>query len=194
MQKKIHVAPGIKALIFDFDGTLADTMPVHFKAWQSVAKEFGFSFSQKDFFDLAGVPTREIIEKMAQEQGLNLPISDVVAAKKQGFMDRIDEITPIPRLIEVVHKHQGILPMAIASGSYRELVEKSLTAIKLDRHFFKSLVTAEDVTRHKPDPEIFLLAASQLGVEPKFCQVFEDADLGIEAARAAGMTVTDVRE
>lgn len=194
MKKPIPVSPHAQALIFDLDGTLADTMPLHFKAWQELSTKYAFQFSEPLFYSLGGVPTRSIFAMINEQQGLTLNIDKLLTEKEDIFLKRVHEVLPIEPVLQVVKKHLGLLSMAIATGGYRRVMQKILPILTLLESDFGAIVTADDVTKHKPDPETFLLAAQKLGVPPHLCQVFEDADPGLDAARAAGMLVTDVRE
>lgn len=179
------------ALIFDFDGTLADTMPGHFVSWQATLRRFGADLSEARFYSLAGVPAAEIIELLNREHGYGLDVEHTRAERERHYAESNPLIEEIAMVADVARAYAH-LPMAVATGNLRSVVEPVLTALGL-RKLFKVLIAAEDVTRGKPDPEVFLLAAEQLGVPPSECVVYEDADLGIEAARRAGMRWVDVR-
>ncbi len=181
------------ALIFDLDGTLADTMPVHFVAWQEVLAPLGLSFPEDRFYAWGGLPTRRIVEMLSEEQGITVDVSAVTEAKYRGYFAHIDTIRPIDTVFSIAVEHHGKLPMAVATGGKREAAERTLQAIG-GTHLFAGLVSADDVSQHKPHPETFLRAAELVGVDPSRCRAYEDADPGIEAATAAGMQVIDVRE
>jgi len=181
-----------EALIFDCDGTLADTMPAHYRAWVDVLQRHGIPFPEPRFYALAGTPTREIVRILAADAGKTVDIPAVVRAKEDAFLVQIAEVVPIPRVVEIARAARGVLPMAVASGGQRRIVERTLAQIGV-LDWFSALVAAEDTARHKPDPDLFLEAARRLGVPPEICTVYEDADLGIEAARRAGMKYVDVR-
>jgi HAD superfamily hydrolase (TIGR01509 family) len=181
-----------QALIFDCDGTLADTMPAHYRAWVDVLGRHGIPFPEERFYALAGTPTREIVRLLAADAGKTVDIPAVVRAKEEGFLVQIAEVVPIGRVVEIARAARGVHPMAVASGGQRRIVERTLAQIGV-LDWFGALVTAEDTVRHKPDPDLFLEAARRLGVPPEICTVYEDADLGLEAARRAGMKGVDVR-
>jgi HAD superfamily hydrolase (TIGR01509 family) len=166
----------ISALIFDCDGTLTDSMPLHFLAWRETMSRHGIEFAEDRFYSLGGMPTDKIIAMLAREAGIALDAAEVSREKEQAFLD-----------------HAGRLPMAVASGGFRGVIELQVRRIGLEG-FFHTLVTAEDTERHKPEPDVFLEAARRLGAPPHECRVYEDSDLGIEAARRAGMEWVDVRE
>lgn len=180
------------ALIFDCDGTLADTMPAHYRAWLSVLQPHGIPFPEERFYALAGTPTHEIVRILATDAGKTVDIPSMVHAKEDTFLLQIAAVVPIPRVVEIARAARGVLPMAVASGGQRRIVERTLGQIGV-LDWFGAVVTAEDTVRHKPDPDLFLEAARRLGVPPEICTVYEDADLGIEAARRAGMKFVDVR-
>jgi beta-phosphoglucomutase-like phosphatase (HAD superfamily) len=181
-----------RALIFDCDGTLADTMPAHYRAWVDILGRQGIPFPEDRFYALAGTPTREIIRILAAEAGKTVDIPALVRAKEEGFLVQIAEVLPIAPVVEIARAARGVHPMAVASGGQRRIVERTLAQIGI-LDWFGALVTAEDTVKHKPDPDLFLEAARRLGVPPEICVVYEDADLGIEAARRAGMKWVDVR-
>ncbi len=180
------------ALIFDCDGTLADTMPAHFETWKAVFNRHGIPFSLEKFYSLGGVPAKEVVEIVAGEAGVKVETALVAEEKDRAFMEQLDRVRPVDSVAAVARKFLGMIPMAVATGSRRELVEKTLELIGM-ADWFDAVVCAEDVVNPKPAPDIFLEAARRLGIEPERCCVYEDADLGILGARRAGMDVVDVR-
>ncbi|MCA9148229.1 MAG: HAD family phosphatase [Planctomycetales bacterium] len=182
----------IEALIFDCDGTLVDSMPTHYRSWQTVAARHGIAFTEQRFYELAGMPSRRVIKLFADEAGVEIDVESVVAEREVVYWERIHEIAPIDSVVQVAANHRGLKKLAVASGGIRPVVERQLEVIGV-LDWFESIVTAEDVVRHKPDPDSFLEAARRLGVAPERCRVYEDADLGVEAARRAGMQVVDIR-
>ncbi len=180
------------ALIFDFDGTLVDSMPVHFRAWQDVLRPTGLVFDEPTFYAWGGVSTRGIVERLVREQRIEVDVSGVVEAKERASLARAHEAEPIEAVVAIARAHVGRVPMAVATGGTRRVVEPRLQSSGIAA-WFDAVVTADDVVRSKPDPETFLLAATRLGVEPSQCRVYEDAEAGLQAARAAGMDVIDVR-
>lgn len=181
-----------QALIFDCDGTLADTMPLHWEAWQEVARRHQLVFPEARFYALGGVPSRDILKMLGQEQGRQL---DPVAASREKedlYLLRLQDIQPIPVIVNIARENFGKIPMAVASGGLRTVIDKVLNHLALQR-FFQAVVTSEDVVRQKPAPDIYLEAARRLGVPPRYCRAYEDTELGLEAIRAAGMEAVDVR-
>jgi HAD superfamily hydrolase (TIGR01509 family) len=185
-----------QAFIFDLDGTLADTMPVHYGVWQVIAQRHGLTFSVERFYALGGVPTPRIAAMLIQEAGLTLDPVALALEKEQTYVDGLFSgaltVQPIEPVIAIARARRAEGPMAIASGSSRRLVTHTLGTLGI-ADWFGAVVTAEDTTRHKPEPDVFLEAARRLGIEPARCTVYEDTDLGLEAARRAGMTGVDVR-
>ena len=180
------------ALIFDCDGTLADTMPAHYTTWKEVLSRHGIPFSLERFYSLGGVPAKEVVDIVAGEAGVRVDVTAVAEEKDRAFMDCLDTVQPVESVAAVAREFRGRIPMAVATGSHRELAEKTLELIGM-AGWFDTIVSAEDVVNPKPAPDIFLEAARRLGIEPDRCCVYEDADLGILGARKAGMDVVDVR-
>jgi beta-phosphoglucomutase family hydrolase len=182
----------IKALIFDCDGTLADTMPLHFIAWQKTLLKYGFQFDEDRFYSLGGQPTDKIIELLSKEQKIEVNVSEATEEKEAAFLESLDQVQPIKPIVDIALEHQGKIPIGVGSGSQREVVKQILVHLGLEKTF-QCVVGSENVDRHKPEPDVFLEVARRLDVEPKFCRVYEDADLGVEAANRAGMDCFDVR-
>ena len=180
------------AAIFDLDGTLADTMPVHFRAWGVVAERFRLVFPEERFYSLGGVPTMEIARLLLNEQQLPFDPVTVTQAKEEEVLRHFHEVRPIAAVVEIARQARAAGPVAIASGGGRHMVERTLRQIGL-HDWFPVVVAAEDTTRHKPEPDVFWEAARRLGVTAAQCTVYEDTDLGLEAARRAGMRGVDVR-
>lgn len=179
-------AGDFKAYLFDCDGTLADSMPLHYIAWKTALAEWNCAFDERTFYAWGGMPVTEIISTLNRQHGLNMPVEAVSHRKENLYYDLLPELQPVPEVLEHVEAAYGRIPFAVVSGSTRESVTASLAALKmLDR--FNAMVCAGDYKKSKPDPEAFLLAAEKLGVPPQQCLVFEDTEMGIQAATAAGM-------
>jgi len=189
----ITVNDNIKGLIFDIDGTLVDTMPVHYKAWLKVGKILNFLYPEELFFDNAGVPTTKIVGILNERLNLKLDPIETVRMKENFFYECLNELTEIKVVTDVVKNYYGKLPMSLGTGGRREVAQKTIEAVGIDK-YFEIMVTAEDVTHHKPHPETFIKCAELMGVPAKDCLVFEDGDKGIEAAVSAGMSFVDIRE
>jgi beta-phosphoglucomutase-like phosphatase (HAD superfamily) len=185
--------PTIKGLIFDCDGTLADTMPLHWQAWQLVAARHGFQFPKERFYALSGMPSRDILKVLSLEQGLALDHLAVAKEKEAEYLPLIQQVEPINSVIAIARAHYGRLPMAVASSGSRRLIELVLDRLGI-RGLFAVTVTSDDVARQKPAPDIFLEAAHRLSVAPQCCRAYEDSELGLQAIRAAGMQAVDVRQ
>jgi len=179
------------AYLFDCDGTIADSMPLHYMAWKKALAEWNCEFDERLFYAWGGMPTVEIVSTLNQRQGLNMPAEDVAHRKEILYYQLLPQLQPIPEVLEHIEAKHGQIPFAVVSGSARDSVIASLNALNLlDR--FTTLVCAGEYQKSKPDPEPFLLAASRLGVAPESCLVFEDTEMGIQAATAAGMASVKV--
>jgi HAD superfamily hydrolase (TIGR01509 family) len=182
----------IKGLIFDCDGTLADTMPLHWRAWQTVTDRYGIVFPEDRFYQLGGVPSRHILAMLRDEQKLPLDPLAVAKEKEEEYLKLMAEVGPIHEVVVIAREHAGKLPMAVASGGTRLVINKVLHHVGI-HELFSAVVTSEDVVNQKPAPDIFLEAARRIGIEPRFCRAYEDTDLGMTAILAAGMEAIDVR-
>lgn len=182
----------IKGIVFDCDGTLADTMPLHWIAWSAIATKHRLHFPEDRFYALGGVPSRDILKMLAEEQGVTIDHIAVSLEKEEAYLPLLPQVQPIHEVVQVARENFGKIPMAVASGGVKPIIEQVLEHLGI-KHFFQAIVTSEDVTRQKPAPDIFLEAARRIGVEPRFCRAYEDTDLGMQAIRAAGMDAVDVR-
>ena len=180
------------AILFDCDGTLADTMPAHYRAWLHVTKHHGILFDEDRFYALGGRPTRDILATLANEASIEIDLDHASEMKETAFLEQVKYVKAIDPVIAALRRAHGHLPVAVVTGGYRDVCEKILLQIGI-REFFDCIVASEDTNRHKPHPDPFLEAARRLGVAPEGCLVWEDSDLGIEAARQAGMSWIDVR-
>jgi len=183
----------IKGLIFDCDGTLADTMPLHWRAWQVITSRHRLHLPEERFYALGGVPSRDILKMLSAEQGVAIDHLAVAQEKEAEYLPLIAQVEPINTVVGIARQNYGKIPLAVASGGTRRIIEQVLDHLAI-RHLFKAIVTSEDVAKQKPSPDIFLEAARRLGVPPEFCRAYEDTDLGMEAIRAAGMDGVDVRK
>lgn len=183
----------IKALIFDCDGTLADTMPLHWRAWQAIAAKHRIHFPIDRFYSLGGVPSRDILKMLSAEQGLTLDHLAVAKEKEAEYLPLIAQVEPINAVVGIARQNFGKIPMAVASGGTTSGIDQVLAHLGI-RSLFQAVVTSEMVKHQKPAPDIFLEAARQLGVPPHLCRAYEDTDLGMKAIRAAGMEAVDVRK
>jgi HAD superfamily hydrolase (TIGR01509 family) len=189
---KLKLPEGLfRAYLFDCDGTIADSMPLHYLAWRKSLAEWNCEFSEELFYAWGGRPTAEIISTLNQQHGLRMPVERVARRKEEFYFELLPELKAVPEVLEHIEAQHGRIPFAVVSGSARDSVTASLEALKLlDR--FDALVCAGEYERSKPDAEAFLLAAAKLGVAPMNCLVFEDTEMGIQAATAAGMASVKV--
>ncbi len=180
-----------QAYLFDCDGTIADSMPLHYIAWKQALAEWNCTFDEELFYAWGGTPTADIISLLNEQQGLSMPVESVSTRKENLYWELLPQLKAIPEVVEHIEAQHGRIPFAVVSGGTRESVTASLASLKLlDR--FDTLVCAGDYKKGKPDPECFLLAAANLGVAPENCLVFEDTDMGIQGATAAGMASVKV--
>ena len=188
------ITPGVKGLIFDLDGTLVDSMPVHFEGWKRACEKFGAKIDPAFLRYHTGSPGWAIAAAIIEQNGLNgnVTVEDILRVKFEEFHRMQHLIKPVEPVAEIVRKYSGTLPMAIGTGGHRETVERTLEITGMKK-YFTIIVTANDVVNHKPHPDTFLKCAELMKTEPRLVEVFEDGDLGIEAARHAGMIATDVR-
>ncbi|AXC15269.1 Beta-phosphoglucomutase [Acidisarcina polymorpha] len=185
MTLKLPEGP-FKAYLFDCDGTIVDSMPLHYLAWKRIFAEHGCEFSERTHYSLGGMPTEEIVAMLNTQQGLDMSPSAVALQKEDYYYEIIHQLEAVPEVIEHIDASYGKIPFAVVSGGTRDSVTRSLNTLGiLDR--FETLVCAEDYQNSKPHPEPYLTAAKRLGIAPEDCLVFEDTEIGIQAATAAGM-------
>ncbi len=189
---KLKLPPGsFGAYLFDCDGTIVDSMPLHYVAWTKALGEWHCEFDEELFYAWGGMPTPKIIAALNERYGLHMPVEHVAQRKEDLYFELLPQLKAVPEVLEHIAAQHGRIPFAVVSGSARDSVTASLGALNLlDR--FETLVCAGEYKKSKPDPEAFLLAASKLGVAPKDCLVFEDTAMGIQAATAAGMASVKV--
>ena len=189
---KLPIPAGtFRAYLFDCDGTIVDSMPLHYVAWKTSLAEYNCVYEEKLFYAWGGRPIREIIRLLNEMQNLNMPVDEVAEKKEALYHQLLPELKGIPEVLEHIDAQHGRIPFAVVSGSRRSSVVGSLSALGLlDK--FDTLVCAEDYKHGKPAPDCFLMAAERLGVAPSDCLVFEDTELGIQAATAAGMASVKV--
>jgi len=184
---KLKIPRGdFSAYLFDCDGTIADSMPLHYRAWKQALGEWDCEFDEKLFYEWGGMPIVEIVATLNRQRGLRMPVEQVAHRKEDLYFRLLPQLKAVPEVLEHIEARHGQVPFAVVSGSALDSVTASLSRLGLlDR--FDTLVCAGDYQRSKPHPEGFLLAASRLGVAPRSCLVFEDTAMGIEAATSAGM-------
>jgi len=174
------------AFLFDCDGTIADSMPVHLVAWNQALSPWGASLSLEQHLNWAGRPTSTIVGLLNEQLGLSMPAKAVTHDKEAAYMKLIQTVEPVQVIKSTIDAYFGKLPFAVVSGSPRDSVIKTLTHLGVI-HRFPVILGAEDYALGKPAPDCFLNAARLLNVRPERCLVFEDADLGVQAARTAAM-------
>ncbi len=183
----LDIPPGeFAAYIFDCDGTLADTMGLHYQAYLDVLCPMGYDFPEDLFYSLGGIPAGGVLEVLNAQFGWTIPVEETAARKEARFGELIPQVQPIVPVVEFMRGVAGRYPVAVASGGMKPLVLATLEALGIHTHF-AAVVTHEDVVHPKPAPDTYLEAARRMGVEPARCLVFEDTPLGIQAATAAGM-------
>lgn len=184
---------GYRGLIFDCDGTLVDSMPLHYHAWVTVLRRYDLDFPEARFYQWAGVPGDEIIRRLATDKGLTVD-AKAIAAERDTYFHSLpaSELHPVAAVVDIARCFHGHLPMAVATGSTRASAEASLRAIGI-LEWFDAVISSQDVGAPKPAPDVFLMAAERIAVAPGECVAFEDGDAGLQAAQAAGMCVVDIR-
>jgi len=189
---KLKLPPGnFQAYLFDCDGTIADSMPLHYVAWKKVLAEWDCDFPEDIFYSWGGMPVAEIIATLNVKYGLQMPVETIVKQKEGLYFEILPQLKAVPEVLEHIEAQHGQIPFAVVSGSTRESVTASLTSLNiLDK--FETLVCAGDYRNSKPHPEPFLMAAERLGIAPEDCLVFEDTEMGIRSATAAGMASVKV--
>ena len=180
-------------LIFDCDGTLADSMPIHWRAWDQTCQRHGLEFTEERHYALGGTPSRRIFEILGKEQGVTLDPLALSQEKEAAYLLLMPEVKPVEPVLAIAREHRGKLPMAVATGGQRNCITQLLEHLGI-ADWFEALVTSEDVENPKPAPDTFLQAAVLIGVVPEQCRAYEDTDLGMQAINAAGMEAVDVRE
>ncbi len=189
----IEIPKSAKGLIFDLDGTVANTMQNHFIAWRTAVSPFGIDFTPELFLTLTGMPKAATIIKLNESFGTDMDTDEVGKVKAKVYKELVAETQEIKVVTDVVRKYHGKLPMSIGTGSTQIGAQRTLSILGL-KHYFNPIITADDVMDFKPAPDTFLKCAELMGVAPKDCVVFEDGILGIQAAEAVGMMVVDVND
>ena len=178
---KIDINDDVQALIFDCDGTLVDSMPLHMKSWEKAFKFFNIRFDYDYLFSLKGMKELEIIKSYNKKFGTNLNPEETVNKKHNIYFKNINSVKPIEPIVKIATEYFGKFPLAVVSGSVRDIVRKELEVIGIF-HLFNTILTANDTFKPKPAPDIFYEAAKRLNVSPENCLVFEDGDPGLDAA------------
>ena len=180
-------------LIFDCDGTLTDSMPLHYVSWRDTLARYEIRFDEDRFYAMGGVPSLKIVQQLAAEQGVEVDAKAVADEKENDFANSLSKLEPIESICDIARRNHGRRAISVASGGTRELVTIQLKHIEM-YSLFEVIVCSEDTQRHKPEPDVFLEAARLMEIIPTGCCVFEDSDLGIEAAIRAEMCYVDIRQ
>ena len=191
MRKELEKNPLAKGLIFDIDGTICDTMPIHFIAWQQTAAEYGIAFTPELFVEVTGIPALQTSQYLKERFNLDFDEVEFTRVKEERYEQNMEKAKPIEPVIKIIWENKGKLPMACGTGGSQYLAWKTLEIAGV-KDCFEHVVAAEDVIHHKPFPDTFLKAAELIGVQPSDCEVFEDGLLGLQAAASAGMMFVDV--
>lgn len=192
MKDKIIFNGNVKALIFDCDGTLVDSMPLHMKAWEHAFDQFEETYDKDFLFALKGMKETEIIDAYNKKFRTSIDPIKIVNTKHDYFIQHINEVQPIKPIVDIAESYYGNLPLAVVSGSIKDIVHSELKVVNI-LDLFDIILTADDPYKPKPDPDIFIAAAKGLRIEAEDCLVFEDGDPGLEAASKAGMKSIDIR-
>jgi beta-phosphoglucomutase-like phosphatase (HAD superfamily) len=191
---KLEIPAGdFAGYIFDLDGTLVDTMPLHYRAWDQAMRKAGLkaTLDEELFYSLGGVPTQRVAELIAKHYGLTIDVHAVFDHKESVFVELQKDAKLIEPVVEIARRMSLTHPVSVASGGPRVIVRGMLELTGLaplfNRNHYERVITPEDVVHGKPAPDMFLLAAQRMGVAPARCLVFEDAEPGMRAAEAAGM-------
>ncbi len=191
MSIKLDIPAGdFAGYIFDLDGTLVNSMPVHYHAWDETMRSAGMpgSLNEDFFYSLGGVPTTCVAEIIGKHYDLSIDPHAIAAQKEKLYLAKLTALEHIAPVVEFARRVAKTHPVAIATGGGPEIAYPTLDAAGL-RDLFSIVVTPRDVPpgRGKPEPDMFLEAARRMGVPPEKCLVFEDAEPGIRGALAAGM-------
>ncbi|SHK91113.1 haloacid dehalogenase superfamily, subfamily IA, variant 3 with third motif having DD or ED [Reichenbachiella agariperforans] len=190
----IPVPAGVKGLIFDLDGTIIDSMPLHFKAYNHSLVPWDITYPHDVFLSRGGIPTRDTMHMIGEENGITDFDVEAALRRKREYVDiNLHEITLIEPMMNIIRAYHGKLPMAVGTGSNRETVTRMFKMFGLG-DYFEHVVTATDVSQFKPHPETFLRCAELIGIDPIDCVVYEDGKPGMVAAETAGMQVVDVTQ
>lgn len=181
-----------EAVIFDCDGTLADTACIHYRAFRNALSEQDIALPADWYGERTGYSRAMIFDAIRADFHVKFDDAAIAHRAEQLYVDMIDDVAPVDPVAAIARRLYGSVPIAVASAGQRKIVEATLRSIGIEG-LFDQIVTVEDVPHGKPEPDLFLLAAKKLGVAPRACLVFEDSDEGMEAAKRADMEAIDVR-
>jgi len=187
------VTPDIEGLIFDCDGTLVDSMPLHMQAWEAAFNGVQAVYHADFLRSLNGMKETDVIALYNQTYSTNLDSGLMVRLKHDFFRLHLSEIKPVEPVVKIVRQFHGKKPMAVVSGSIRDHVHLQLKVVGVFE-FFQVILTADDPFAPKPAPDLFYEAARRIRIDPARCLVFEDGAPGLQSAKNAGMAVVDIRD
>ena len=182
-----------EALIFDFDGTLVDSVPAHLKTWQETFADYGLQIEREAIRPYVGMSPWDICAAVAAEYNLDLDVDTVTKEKSNRFLENLDRVTLIDPVLSIVRQHYQKLPMAVATGNLYFVAEKTMRQKQIF-HYFDVIVSSKEMEHGKPAPDVFLEAARRIGISPEKCCAFEDTEVGMLAAQNAGMDVVCVQD
>lgn len=189
---RLTASPEAKGLIFDLDGTLLDSIGLHWRAWQEACRVHGVEIEYDFFIEHTGKPIEKIAHVLVEHYNIPTTTETILKDKERLVYAHLDSVEPIEAVVAVAKENYGKLPMSVGTGSDRRRAELMLQHAGL-QHLFVGIVCAEDVDRHKPHPDTFMKCAELMGVPYDKCEVFEDGTPGLQAATTAGMIATDVK-
>ncbi len=185
----------MEAVVFDLDGVLWDGEPLYQRAFNVVLAKYGHALDERTYGQfIAGLSVEGCWQWARERFGLSQPLEELMAAYHQAVVGLLQAgVEPLPGARELVRRLRALgIPLAVASSSLREWVEETLRGLGLDGSF-AAVVTASEVGRPKPAPDLYLVAAARLGIPPERCIAIEDTPTGLKAAKAAGMFVVQLR-
>lgn len=184
---------GCRGLIFDCDGTLVDSMPLHYQAWVAILGRHGLELTEARFYEWAGMAIDAVVQRLAAERGLDVDARSIASERDAYYHSLASSgLQPVDAVVEIARRYHGQHPMAVATGSTTASASESLRTIGV-LELFDAVVGSDQVDHPKPAPDVFLAAAARIDVAPEDCVVFEDGETGLKGARTAGMHVVDVR-
>lgn len=184
----------VRGLIFDLDGTLIDSMSLHYESYNYALQEYGIEYDKELFFARAGIPTDVTFRYIADQFNITeLDPNKATLIKRGYYLKNLHKISIIEPVFEIVKYYHGKLPMGIGTGGYPDAVHAALKKTGL-MEYFDPIITIADVERPKPYPDTFIKCALGIGVDPKDAIVFEDGPSGIKAAIDGGFQYIDVRD
>lgn len=177
----------MKAIIFDMDGVIINSEPLHYQVEKELIEELGGHLNREAHRAFVGATDYFMWQKLKEQFNLKPSVEEIVEMKKERFLKRIDEVELTENFMNfMLTLYKEGYPMAIASSNNKRIVDAIVNRFGLDK-YMKFIISGEEVKRGKPDPEIFITTAKRIGVDPESCLVIEDAENGVKAAKAAGM-------